>query len=367
MPPKTAWMRSPVACPSSRASSAICATSSRVGAITSARGAAALSAARGRASRRVKIVMRNAAVLPVPVCACPATSRPASASGSTFSWMGVQRTKPAARMPARTASGSGNASKGRPSVTPDAAASAGTGSLLVTPPTCRPSPGVSTAPRACRSRATRVRTGSDHGGRRATGAVADHARLRGAPVRRGARASAGCGRAGRVGQQPARRPRPLPHLRPADHGRRGAGHPAPPRPAGHGALGTAMGARELDLERRLPVLTGRAWTFADGLAAADILPLRCAQLDAGAAAAHLFADLDAGLAAAVRPGDVLVAGARLGHGPGGAAAAAALAAAGMIAVVAQSFADDFAARVLAAGLAPLEVDAPSVFRTGQRL
>ncbi len=128
-----------------------------------------------------------------------------------------------------------------------------------------------------------------------------------------------------------------------------------------------MGARELDLERRLPVLTGRAWTFADGLAAADILPLRCAQLDAGAAAAHLFADLDAGLAAAVRPGDVLVAGARLGHGPGGAAVAAALAAAGMIAVVAQSFADDFAARVLAAGLAPLEVDAPSVFRTGQRL
>jgi acetylornithine/N-succinyldiaminopimelate aminotransferase len=32
-----------------------------------------------------------------------------------------------------------------------------------------------------------------------------------------------------------------------------------------------MGARELDLERRLPVLTGRAWTFADGLAAADIV------------------------------------------------------------------------------------------------
>jgi 3-isopropylmalate/(R)-2-methylmalate dehydratase small subunit len=128
-----------------------------------------------------------------------------------------------------------------------------------------------------------------------------------------------------------------------------------------------MGAGELAPERRLPVLTGRAWTFTDGLAAADILPLKCAGLDAAAAAAHLFADLDVGLAAAVRPGDVLVGGAQLGHGPGGAAAAAALRAAGMIAVVARSFAEDFAACVLAAGLVPLEVDAPSVFRTGQRL
>ncbi|HLK12815.1 MAG TPA: 3-isopropylmalate dehydratase small subunit [Candidatus Binatia bacterium] len=128
-----------------------------------------------------------------------------------------------------------------------------------------------------------------------------------------------------------------------------------------------MGAGELDGERRLPVLTGRAWTFADALAAADILPLRCAALAAAEAAGHLFADLDAGLAAAVRPGDVLVAGAELGRGPGGAAAAAALRAAGVIAVVARSFAGDFAAAALAAGLPPLEVDAPSVFHTGQRL
>ena len=66
-------------------------------------------------SRRVKIVMRNAAVLPVPVCACPATSLPASDSGRTFSWMGVQRVKPAARMPSITCAGRSKLSKGRPS------------------------------------------------------------------------------------------------------------------------------------------------------------------------------------------------------------------------------------------------------------
>lgn len=54
--------------------------------------------------------------------------------------------------------------------------------------------------------------------------------------------------------------------------------------------------------RRLPVLTGRAWTFADGLAAADILPERFAALAPAAAARHLFADLDAALAASFAPG-----------------------------------------------------------------
>ena len=45
---------------------------------------------------------RNAAVLPVPVCAWPATSRPASAIGSVCAWMGVQVTNPAWRMPSIT-------------------------------------------------------------------------------------------------------------------------------------------------------------------------------------------------------------------------------------------------------------------------
>jgi 3-isopropylmalate/(R)-2-methylmalate dehydratase small subunit len=118
---------------------------------------------------------------------------------------------------------------------------------------------------------------------------------------------------------------------------------------------------------RLPVLTGRALAFADDLAAADILPVRFAALTPAQAAGRLFADLDATLAAALARGDVLVAGQNLGHGVGGEAAARALVAAGVIAVVAESFAAGFAEAVLAAGLPPLEVDAPAIFHTGQRM
>ena len=118
---------------------------------------------------------------------------------------------------------------------------------------------------------------------------------------------------------------------------------------------------------RLPVLTGRAWTFADDLRAADILPLRFTGVAVAQARAHLFADLDAGLAARLERSDVLVAGQNLGAGPGAVPAAAALAAAGIVAVVGTSLAPDFGEAALAAGLAPLEVDAPAVFHTGQRL
>lgn len=118
---------------------------------------------------------------------------------------------------------------------------------------------------------------------------------------------------------------------------------------------------------RLPVLTGRAWCFADALSAADILPARFANLSPAEAAAHLFADLDPTLAAELEPGDVLVAGQHLGAGPTGVAAARALHAAGFVAVVAGSFALGFDDAVLAALLPPIEVDAPATFHTGQRM
>jgi len=41
-------------------------------------------------SNWLNITSRNAAVLPVPVCACPATSSPSSASGKVRAWIGVQ-------------------------------------------------------------------------------------------------------------------------------------------------------------------------------------------------------------------------------------------------------------------------------------
>src|SRR5881409_2330211 len=59
----------------------------------------------GERRRRVTPAMTNAAVLPVPVCDCPATSLPRSASGSAASWIGVAVAKPASRIPCMTGAG----------------------------------------------------------------------------------------------------------------------------------------------------------------------------------------------------------------------------------------------------------------------
>ena len=53
----------------------------------------------GRVSRRFTTVTRNASVLPVPVWAWPATSRPAVVIGRVIAWIGVQRVNPAPSSP----------------------------------------------------------------------------------------------------------------------------------------------------------------------------------------------------------------------------------------------------------------------------
>jgi 3-isopropylmalate/(R)-2-methylmalate dehydratase small subunit len=121
------------------------------------------------------------------------------------------------------------------------------------------------------------------------------------------------------------------------------------------------------LERRVPTHAGRAWAFADHLSAGEILPARCHDLAAVAAASHVFGDLDAGLAARIEAGDVLVAGHSLGCGAGGPAASRALRAAGFRVAVAASFADGFGETLLGVGVPPLVVDAPGIFHTGDRL
>ena len=55
----------------------------------------------------VNRVIRNAAVFPVPVCACPAISWPESEIGSVFACIEVQYLKSASLMPFRTTSGIG--------------------------------------------------------------------------------------------------------------------------------------------------------------------------------------------------------------------------------------------------------------------
>ena len=119
-------------------------------------------------------------------------------------------------------------------------------------------------------------------------------------------------------------------------------------------------------EDALPTLTGRAWAFGMQLAAADVLPPRFAAASAADARAHLFADVDATLAARLAPGDVIVAEEQRG-GPGIPHAVAALAAAGVIALVARRFDAGVAEAALAAGIVAVTLDAPAFIHTGDRV
>ena len=96
--------------PIKRASISICLASSRVGAITRARGAThpfPLDLGFGLFRSLVNRVIRNAAVFPVPVWACPAMSLPERDIGRVFSCIEVQYLKSASLIPFRTTSGMG--------------------------------------------------------------------------------------------------------------------------------------------------------------------------------------------------------------------------------------------------------------------
>ena len=114
----------------------------------------------------------------------------------------------------------------------------------------------------------------------------------------------------------------------------------------------------------LPRFTGRAWVFMHDLAAETILPSTARGLSPEAARQHLFGDLSAEIAGSIEKGDVLVGGENFGHGPGARAAVDALRAAAVSVVLARSFADDFAAAAIEAGIPALILDAPESIRTG---
>jgi 3-isopropylmalate dehydratase small subunit len=100
---------------------------------------------------------------------------------------------------------------------------------------------------------------------------------------------------------------------------------------------------------------GRAWVYGDNVDTDVIIPARhLTTFDVDVLAAHALEDLDPGFAAAVRPGDVVVAGSNFGCGSSREHAALALAGAGVAAVVAASFARIFFRNAINVGLAVLE-------------
>ena len=96
---------------------------------------------------------------------------------------------------------------------------------------------------------------------------------------------------------------------------------------------------------------GRAWKYGDNVDTDVIIPARClTTTDEAELARHALEDLDPSFASSVRPGDVVVAGANFGCGSSREHAPVALKAAGVSAVVAESFARIFFRNAVNTGL-----------------
>jgi 3-isopropylmalate/(R)-2-methylmalate dehydratase small subunit len=102
-------------------------------------------------------------------------------------------------------------------------------------------------------------------------------------------------------------------------------------------------------------LQGKVFKYGDNVDTDVIIPARYLNTsEAGELARHCMADLDAGFAAAVRPGDILVAGRNFGCGSSREHAPLAIKASGVSCVIAATFARIFYRNALNIGLPILE-------------
>jgi 3-isopropylmalate dehydratase small subunit len=89
-------------------------------------------------------------------------------------------------------------------------------------------------------------------------------------------------------------------------------------------------------------IKGRVWKFGDDVNTDEIIPARYLNtIDPAALAEHCMEDADAGFAAKVKPGDIIVAGKNFGCGSSREHAPIAIKASGVSAVIALSFARIF--------------------------
>lgn len=115
------------------------------------------------------------------------------------------------------------------------------------------------------------------------------------------------------------------------------------------------------------VHTGRAWVFGDGIDTDALAPGAYMKGTIEQLAPHCLEAVDPGFAAAVRPGDILVAGENLGIGSSREQAVLALRHLGIRLVLARSFGRIFYRNALNLGLPALACAELDVVRAGDRL
>ena len=114
-------------------------------------------------------------------------------------------------------------------------------------------------------------------------------------------------------------------------------------------------------------MSGRAWVFGDDMDTDLLAPGAYMKGSIEVLAGHVLEAVDPGFAAAVQPGDVLVAGRNFGIGSSREQAAEALKVLGLAAVVARSFGGIFYRNAFNIGLPAIECDGVAAISAGDRL
>jgi 3-isopropylmalate/(R)-2-methylmalate dehydratase small subunit len=115
----------------------------------------------------------------------------------------------------------------------------------------------------------------------------------------------------------------------------------------------------------LSTMRGKIWRFGDDVNTDEIIPARYLNTsDPAELAAHCMEDADADFAAKVEPGDFIVAGTNFGCGSSREHAPVSIKAAGVSAVIAESFARIFFRNAINVGLPILECPGASELEAG---
>jgi len=114
-------------------------------------------------------------------------------------------------------------------------------------------------------------------------------------------------------------------------------------------------------------IEGRVWKFGDDVDTDAIVPGKYLILDASEIAGHIMEGIRPGFAELVESGDVIVGGANFGTGSSRDPAVKGIQAAGIQAVIAESFARIFFRNCINAGLAPVECPGAGKIEEGQQV